>query len=96
MIRDYYGQLTTTVAFDLEAVSPGPGEPIKLMAIGVSGSVVVTTCATTGGSYTALTTVLGPAGVLEFELPSNTLQFIKATFSAGTVEVALPGVQTAV
>ena len=96
MILDNDTALATTVAFDLGVVSPGPGEPIKCIAVGVDASLAITHCATIGGTYTACTTVLAPAGLLEFERPSNTKQFIKATFSAGSVRVGqLAGNQTA-
>lgn len=94
MIVDATMELTTTVAFDLGAVRPGPGEPIKIMAVGVSGTVTITHCATIGGSYTANSVQTCGAGIAEFVLQSDTLQFIKVAFAAGSVEVVLPGVQT--
>jgi len=94
MIIDKNTELTTATAFDLGAVRPGPGQPIKLMTLGVSGTVTITHCATTGGSYTANSVHTVGAGIEELELGSQTLQFIKAAFSAGSVRVVLPGVQT--
>lgn len=97
MLLDKEAQLATTVAFDLEAVRPGPGMPVKLYATGMTPAAVVTVtnCATVGGTYTACTTaVVDTDGSVEFELPSSTRQFIKSTFAAGDISVILPGAQT--
>ena len=96
MIRDNETQLATTVAFDLQATRPGPGEPLLMVAIGVDASLVITMSDTEGGTYTACTTVLAPAETFEFHLPSNTKRWIKATFATGDLMVSLPGTQTAV
>ena len=96
MIRDNETQLVTATPFDLETVSPGPGEPITMVAVGIDASLAITHCDTVDGTYTALMTVLAPAGTLEFRLPSNTQQFIQATFAAGDLMVSVPGNQTAV
>lgn len=97
MILDKETELVTATALDLEAVRPGPGKPIKLFATGMTPAalVTVTTCATVGGTYTACTTAtVGADGSVEFELPSTTLQFIKSTFAAGSINVTLCGNQT--
>lgn len=96
MILDKMTELVTTVALDLEAVRPGPGEPIKLFSTGNAASedIVVTTCATEGGVYTACVTAeCDLTGDVEFALPSSTLGFIKATFTGRTF-VTLSGNQT--
>lgn len=98
MILDKEGQLITATAFDLKTVAPGPGNPVKMIVTGMNaGNLAVTHCATTGGTYTACTTVTvqNDGDLVEFELPSNTLQFIKATFTTGEVYITLPGNQTA-
>lgn len=92
MILDSQAELTTAVAFDLGSQKPGPGNPIKLWAAGVGGSLVITTGAT-DTALDALITV-DATNDLEFELPSNTLQYIIATFATGTLNVILPGAQT--
>ena len=90
MILDKTCELATTVAFDLDAVRPGPGKPIKMAALGVDADMVVTTgAADTLG--TSLLTVTCGAGLTTFDLPSDTLQFIGATFVAGRVFVILDG-----
>lgn len=82
MILDNDAKLVTTVAFDLETVRPGPGKPIKMWAqIDIPGALVITMGAT-GAAAGACITVQVPAEGLEFEIPSNTLQYIKSTFTA--------------
>lgn len=96
MILDKNTELTTTVAFDLEAVRPGPGKPIKVFTTGnaASENFVVTTCATVAGTYTACATIeCDTNGDAECELPSSTLQFIKAVFT-GEAFLTLCGNQT--
>lgn len=93
MIIDNEAQLVTTVAFDLGNVRPGPGKPIKLSANGVGGSLVIT-MGPTSAAAGACTTVDATDDV-EFHLPANTQQFIKATFGSGSVSVVLDS-QTAV
>lgn len=93
MILDNEAELVTATAFDLGPKKPGPGNPIKLWITGVGASVVFTTGATSAAAD-ALMTVDATAGPIEVELPSNTLQFIKATFASGAINVTLPGNQT--
>lgn len=88
MILDNETRLTTATAFDLNVEKPGAGNPICLFASGVGGSLVVTTGATSGAATDACITVDATNDV-EFALPSNTQQFIRATFAQGTVEVVL-------
>ena len=94
MILDNDAKLVTTVAFDLGSVRPGPGNPIKMYASGVAGSLVITQGATNAAADACIT--VDATNAIEFELPSNTLQYIKATFGSGEVNFVLPGTQTAV
>lgn len=97
MILDNEAALVTATAFDLETVRPGPGKPIKMWAqLNAAGPLVITTGATSA-ALDALLTVQVPAEGLEFELPSNTKQFIKSTFAATAplgVFVVMEGNQT--
>ena len=86
MILDKEAEMKTTVAFDLESVSngvgTGSGQPLLMWAqIDTPGDLVITTGATTTAAD-ALITVSVPAEGLEFRLPSDTKQFVKATFTA--------------
>lgn len=92
MIRDNEAQLESGVPFNLGPVRPGPGKPIKMWATGVGGSVVITT-GDTDAAADALITVDATNDV-EFELPSNTLQYINATFASGELGVIMAGAQT--
>ena len=87
MILDHLAELTTAQAFDLDAVRPGPGKPIKMYAAGVGGSLAITTGATDAAADALIT--VDATDDVEFELPSNTLQFIKATFAQGSVNVVM-------
>ena len=87
MILDKLAELTTAVAFDLDAVRPGPGNPIKMYATGVGGPLVVTCGADTAAADACIT--VDATEPVEFELPSNTKQFIKATFATGNVYVVM-------
>lgn len=96
MILDNEAELTTATGFDLEAVRPGPGEPIHLWAAGVGGSLAITMgedAPEAEGATIPCITVDATEDV-EFELPSNTLQFIAAVFGTGTVNIILEGAQT--
>jgi len=92
MILDDMAKLTSATAFDLETVRPGPGQPIKMMAIGVGGSLAVTTGDTTAAADACVT--VDATNTVEFELPSNVKRYIEATFASGDVYVILPGAQT--
>lgn len=93
MIRDNETELATTVAFDLGNVRPGPGKPIKMFAQGVGGSLVITMGATDTAADACIT--VDATNDVEFHLPSNTLQYIIATFATGSVGVVMDA-QTAV
>jgi hypothetical protein len=87
MLLDKEAELATAVAFDLEAVRPGPGKPIKMYAhLDADGDLVITMGATNAAADPCMTVAC--VGITEFELPSTTLQFIKATF-AGEVGVVM-------
>lgn len=91
---------------DLESVRPGPGNPIKGF---IAGSADLAGCtgfsildaAVSPADEALMDITEDPAGtIIEFELPSNVLQFVTialvgstsaGTFTAGLV---LPGVQT--
>ncbi|MCK5919687.1 MAG: hypothetical protein KAG66_02015 [Methylococcales bacterium] len=94
MIRDHELNMVTTVAMDLGSAAPGPGNPIKMVALGVDAALVITTGDTTAAAD-PLMTVVASAGLTEFELPSDTKRYIKATFAAGEVSVINSGAQTA-
>lgn len=94
MIIDNQAQLVTTVAFDLETVRPGPGEPLKMWCIlDTPGNLVITDGATSAAAD-ALMTVSCTDSPTEFELPSTVARYIKSTFT-GRVAFTLAGVQTA-
>ena len=93
MIIDNEAQLVTTVAFDLETVRPGPGQPLKMWAILTTpGTLTITDGATSAAADTFMT-VSCTDSPTEFELPSTTARYIKATFT-GTVAFSLAGIQT--
>ncbi len=94
MILDNELSMATGVALDLEAVSPGPGKPIKCVATNVAANVVITSGPSTGLESALITVECGGAVHVEFELPSNTEQFIVPTFLSGQVDIVLAGVQT--
>lgn len=86
MMIDALAEVTSATAFDLETVRPGPGNPIKFGIQGqdTGASMAITHCATEGGTYTALMTVLVPTeDFMEFEIPSNSLRYIKMTLATG-------------
>ncbi len=76
-------ELTSGTAKDLGVDRPGPGNPIKLFAQGVGGNVTVTTGATNAAADALIT--VDATNDVEFELPSGTKRWIKATFAAGSV-----------
>lgn len=87
MFMDKQAELATTVAFDLDAVRPGPGQPIKMFAnLNAAGDLVITTGATSAAAGDLITVACD--GITEFELPSTTERYIKATF-AGDVGVVM-------
>ena len=87
MLLDSLTQLATTVAFDLEAVRPGPGQPIKCYALlDADGDLTITQGATSTAADALM--VVACVGITEFYLPSTVLQFIKSTF-AGQVGVVM-------
>jgi len=92
MILDKEAELVTTVAYDLETTSPGPGKPINMWASGIANSLVITH----GDTSTAADPLLTVDAVqdVEFRLPSNTKRFIKASFASGSLNVILEGAQT--
>ena len=94
MFLDNELAIATTVALDLGPKKPGPGNPIKCIATGVTLNVVVTTGATDTAAGALTTVECGGADLVEFELPSNTLQFVKFAFADGAVNIILPGAQT--
>lgn len=97
MILDALAELTTATGFDLEAVRPGPGKPIKMFASGMTpGAALAVTMGDTaaeaeGGLVACVDVTVGTDGTVEFHLPSNTLQFIACTFAAGALNIVLDG-----
>lgn len=102
MILDHELQMTTATGLDLEALRPGPGEPIKMYASGMTPAALVTVtmgidkASAEAGAGPCTTATVGPKGNVEFELPSTTLQWIACAFAAGAINVTLAGNQTAV
>ena len=96
MIRDHEAELVTDIGFDLGPVRPGPGNPIKFWATGV-GAVLIFTMGVDAAEAEAGTVpciTVDATDDVEFELPSNTQQFIATTFGSGDVGAILPGAQT--
>lgn len=92
MFIDNETELATGVALDLEAIRPGPGQPIKLWAnLDADGDLVITMGPTNAAAGSCITVAC--VGITEFELPSSTERWIMSTF-AGRVAVTLAGVQT--
>ena len=87
--------VTTATAIDLEALNPGPGKPIKLVAMGVTLTVTVTDGATSAAADAHMVVTCGGADLVEFELPSTTQRYVKFTFADGEVEFVMDA-QTAV
>ena len=94
MFLDKELELTTAVALDLGPKRPGPGKPIKCIATNVALNVVVTTGATNTAADSLMTVECGGADLVEFELPSSTLEFVMFTFADGEVNIVLEGNQT--
>lgn len=94
MILDKELEIATTVAVDLGSKRPGPGKPIKCIATGVTTTVTVTTGATNAAAGALMVVTCGGADLVEFELPSETLQFVKFAFADGAVNIVLEGNQT--
>lgn len=94
MIFDKELELATGVALDLGAKRSGPGKFIKVVALGVTLDVVVTTGATNAAADPLITVECGGADLVEFDLPSSTLQWISAVFADGEVKIMLEGAQT--
>jgi len=94
MILDKELELTTAVALDLGPKRPGPGKPIKCIALGVTTDVSFTTGPATGVEETLQTIVCAGVDLVEFELSSNTDRFIVPTFADGAVHIVLEGNQT--
>lgn len=82
-------ELTTAVALDLGPKKPGPGKPIKMVALGVTTTVVITHGVALGSEAALMTIDALGADLVEFELPSSTLQFIIATFADGEVKIVM-------
>jgi len=94
MILDKELEIATTVALDLGPKKPGPGKPIKVIATGVSATVVVTHDTVVGATADLMTVHCNGEDLVEFDLPSRTLQFVKFTFADGAVNIVLEGNQT--
>lgn len=83
----------SVTAINLGIASPGPGERIRMFAIG-NGSLAgatgltVTDCDTSGGSYTAVMSITCTAAELNdgiyFELPNNVRQYVKVDLAGST------------
>ena len=93
MILDNEVKLTNNVTFDLGTKKPGPGQSIKLFASGVGSFISIDHGATAGALSLLLS--LDALDDVEFELPSNTRQYIVVKFTGGSVTMSLGGNQTA-
>lgn len=103
MFLDNELKVKNATAIELGSVKPvkpgstykaGPGKPIKCIALGVALNVVVTTGDTNAAADPLLTVVCGGADLVEFELPSSTLRWVKFAFADGKVEIVMEGNQT--
>lgn len=98
MILDALAQITVAAPLDLEAVRPGPGEPIVLTAVGQTpGAVITITTADDNagapGTPAGLTTAtVGADGSVQFELPSTAKQWVIT--DTDTIHVVLKNAQT--
>jgi hypothetical protein len=109
LVADDLAHGGTVTAINLGTAKPGPGERIRMFAIG-NGSLAgatglaITDCDTSGGSYEAVMSLTCTAAELNsgiyFELPTHVRQYVKVdlsgTTSAGawTCGVIMPGSQT--
>lgn len=92
---------------DLQAVRPGPGEPVKIWVqgsstlAGVTGITITDGATNTAGDAFITWTCTLAGKILEFELPSDVARYVKLALagspSAGTwsAGVTLAGVQSA-
>lgn len=79
---------------DLDAVRPGPGEPIVLWASGVGGALDIQHSVTGSGAPAGSIITVDASEDMEFRLPSNVGRYIQANAAAGAVYVTLEGNQT--
>lgn len=100
MILDHLARIplaaaATTVNLDLEAVKPGPGEPLVCLATGIGGDLTILHAAT-DTTATEVLMVVDATEAVEFRLPSSTMQFVQATAAeiTGEVNITLEGNQT--
>ena len=96
MILDNELAMTTATALTLGngTTNPGPGKPIKCIALGVTTTVVITTGPSTGAESALMTVNCLGADLVEFELPSSTDNVIVPTFTDGEVHIVMEGNQT--
>lgn len=78
---------------DLDAVRPGPGEPIVCWAQGVGGTLVINGSAADEAPATPVITIDATEDV-EFRLPSNCPRYVAGDHATGEVFVTLEGNQT--
>ena len=98
MILDDQAKALAGTPLDLDAIRPGPGEPIVMVCVGQTpGALVTVTTAPDDGAgapqapIACTTATVGPDGSVQFELPSTTLQWIVSDVDAWVV---LKGGQT--
>jgi hypothetical protein len=92
MILDKQAELTSTVAYDLGTVRPGPGEGIKLWFDPSAGTspLVITTGATSAAADDFMSIEYTVGVGQEITLPATVKRYIKATFT-GTLNIVSPG-----
>ena len=100
MILDALATIEAATPFDLEAVRPGPGEPIVLTAVGQTPDALITITtdeddgagSPTGVPTACTTATVGADGSVQFELPSTVKQYVIS--DVGPLYVVLKGAQT--
>ena len=99
MILDDQAKALAGTPLDLDAIRPGPGEPIVMVCVGQTPGALVTVttddddgAGAPAGAPSALTTAtVGADGSVQFELPSTAKQWVISDVDAWVV---LKGGQT--
>lgn len=97
MIRDNETTIVAATDLDLEAVRPGPGEPIRVWLVDdTAEAITVSHGDAVGTEATLLVLTVAADEITELELPSSTKRYVRFTPAAGTIDggVSLAGVQT--
>ena len=93
------GAATASSAVDLGNAAPAKNKPIRCHFNGTGltagTALVLTHCATEGGSYTALATTVGFATLntgYDFYIPANALRYVKLAVTSGSGGTMMCGV----